>query len=386
MTSNIPDLVLVLIGANDIGRGRNPYQVATNDMLTLLNIIFSNAPNANVILAKITTLQSASTGGLNYGAYATNVATYNACLQAMVNQQRALGKNVSLADMFSVVDANTMFNGDHLHPNALGLQAIAQEWYARIQAITITTNTVTTTLVHGGENWNYNDQGQDPGTNWVRLNYDDSGWSNGAARLGFGDLADATTISYGASKTNINTAAYFRHTFVAPDNVVFTNLNFRLERVDGAVVWLNGQEAFRTNMPGGPISYTNLASRATILDAMHIFYPTNLTTPNLIAGTNLIALEVHPSIVTRTSGGFDLEMIGTGYYYTAPPLISISTSGGNVLLNWPVSSGSGYTLYSTTNLFGSWSIASGSIQTNGSRIVATLPPVNSTEFFRLQKP
>jgi hypothetical protein len=42
-----PDVMLILIGANDIGRGRNPYQV-TNDIATLLGIIFSNAPNTQV--------------------------------------------------------------------------------------------------------------------------------------------------------------------------------------------------------------------------------------------------------------------------------------------------------------------------------------------------
>lgn len=88
LTNVTPDLVLVLVGANDIGRGRNPYQVATNDMPNLLDIIFSNAPNANVILAKITSLQSANVGSPNYGVYYTNVSIYNAALQAMVNQRR----------------------------------------------------------------------------------------------------------------------------------------------------------------------------------------------------------------------------------------------------------------------------------------------------------
>ena len=63
----IPDLVLVFIGVNDIGRGRNPYQVATNDMPKLLDLIFSNAPNSSVILAKNTTL-SLNTPGLNYAS------------------------------------------------------------------------------------------------------------------------------------------------------------------------------------------------------------------------------------------------------------------------------------------------------------------------------
>jgi len=180
LTNATPDLVLVLIGANDIGRGRNPCRVATNDMANLLDVIFSNAPNANVILAKITSLYNAS---INYGAYYTNVSIYNAALQAMVNQRRALGQNVSLADMFSVVGvSSTMFNGDGLHPNALGLQAIAQEWFTRIQAITITTNRVTSTLIHGGGVWKYSDTGQDLGTNWSQPNYDDSGWAAATRR------------------------------------------------------------------------------------------------------------------------------------------------------------------------------------------------------------
>jgi len=98
-------------------------------------LIFSNAPNANVILAKASSLQNGSAGGLNYGVYATNVPIYNAALQNMINQRRALGQNVFLADMFSAVDYNTMFLSDHVHPNTLGLQAIAREWLTRLQAI-----------------------------------------------------------------------------------------------------------------------------------------------------------------------------------------------------------------------------------------------------------
>jgi lysophospholipase L1-like esterase len=124
--------MLILIGANDIGRGRDPFQVATNDMATLLSIIFSNAPNVYVGLAKITSLQNGNAGGLPYGNYATNVPIYNANLQNLVNQRRTLGQKVFLADMYSAVDYNTMFFGDHVHPNSLGLQAIAKEWLARL--------------------------------------------------------------------------------------------------------------------------------------------------------------------------------------------------------------------------------------------------------------
>jgi lysophospholipase L1-like esterase len=386
LTNATPDLVLVLIGANDIGRGRNPCQVATNDMPNLLDIIFSNAPNANVILAKITSLYNANAGGLNYGACYTNVSIYNAALQMMVNQRRARGQNVSLADMFSVVDIATMFNGDHLHPNATGLQAIAQEWFTRIQAITITTSQVTSTLIHGGDVWKYSDTGQDLGTNWSQPNYDDTGWAGGAARLGYGDLAVFTTVSFGPDASNKHITTYFRDSFVAPGNVTFTNLNFRLARVDGAVVWLNGQEVFRTNMPAGPITDTNLASQPTVVvGAAYTFYPTNIAVPNLPAGTNLVAVEVHLYVAGRTVLGFDMELIGTGYI---SPSLSIASAGTNIFLAWPVANGTGYTLYSSTDLTapGSWINAAATVQTNGGQYVVTLSPDAITRFFRLQKP
>ena len=366
---------------------RDPYQVATNDMPNLLDSIFSNAPNANVILAKITSLVSANIDGLNYGAYASNVSVYNAALQAMVNQRRALGQNVSLADMFSVVNINTMFDSDHLHPNALGLQAIAQEWFARIQAITVATNLVVAPLIHGGETWKYSDTGQDLGTNWSQPNYDDSGWASGPARLGYGDTAVATTVSYGPDSTNRYLTTYYRHAFVAPANVVFTNLNFRVSRVDGAVVWLNGQEAFRTNMPSGPIGFNTEATLITTGQPSYIFYPTNLPASGLTAGTNLLAVEVHLRVPTRITSGLDLELLGMGYV-PPPPSLAISLSGGNLLVSWPMAGAAGLSLYSTTNLGGDggWTLSMASAQTNGGQIIVTQSPSASARFFSLRQP
>lgn len=384
ITNNRPHLMLILIGANDIGRGRNPWTVATNDMPGLLSVIFSNTLNANVLLAKTTTLQNA---GLGYGAYATNVLIYNAALQAMVNQRRALGQNVFLADMFSAVDYGTMFQSDHLHPNSLGLKAIAKEWATRIETILIRTNQITSLLINGGANWKYNDTGADLGTNWAQPNYDDSSWSNGLARLGYGDPATATTVKFGPDATNKFVTTYFRRTFVAPWNAVITNLNFRLARADGVVVWLNGQEVFRTNLPSGPLTYTNLALTATTGYAAHIYYPTNIAVSSLPTGTNLIAVEVHLSSVTNSAPGFDLEVIGSGQL-VPPPTISVTPTGGNVLLSWPVTNGGSFTLYSTTNLTesGSWTLTAALPQTNGGQIVVTQFPNTSATFFRLQRP
>ncbi len=386
LTHATPDLILVLIGANDIGRGRNPYQVATNDMSNLLDLMFSKAPDANVILAKITSLGNANTGVPNYGVNYTNVSIYNAALQVMVNQRRALGQNVSISDMFSAVDFNTMFNSDHLHPNALGLKAIAQEWFTRIQAITITTNRVTSTLIHAGEIWKYSDSGEDLGTNWSQTYYDDSGWASGTARLGYGDPTVLTTVSFGPDPNNRYVTTYFRRWFVLPGNVALTNLNFRLSRVDGAVVWLNGQEAFRsTNMPDGPIAYTNLALRATVSESAHLFYATNLTMTGLPAGTNLVAVEVHASKIYWPFKGFDMELLGMGSLLPVPSL-AIGILDGDILLSWPTANGD-FSLYSTTNLTTeNWTLTTAIGQTNGDQIIVTQIPDTTARFFLLKRP
>jgi lysophospholipase L1-like esterase len=384
ITNNRPDVVMLLIGANDIGRGRNPYVVATNDMSNLLNLIFSNVPNANIIISKITSLQNAS---LNYGPYATNVVIYNAALQTMVNQRRALGQNVFLADMFSAVDYNTMFMSDHVHPSTLGLNAMAKEFLARLQAITIRTNQFTSSVIHAGDSWKYSDTGDDLGSNWTQSGFDDTAWNTGTARFGYGDLDIVTTNSYGLDPANKFVTTYFRNTFSVPRNMSVTNLNFRLARADGAAVWLNGQELFRTNLPGVSIAYTNLALRIMTGFTSHIYYPTNIAIGNSLTGTNQLAVEIHLSSVTNTTAQFDMEVFASGNLIP-PPSLSIVQSGGNFVLSWPATNSDGFTLYTSTNLAapGNWSTSTALPQTNGAQIVVTQSFDASTRFFRLQRP
>ena len=385
LNANTPDLILILMGANDIGRGRNPYWVATNDIPNLLSMIFAKVPGAIVILNKALTLQDGSI--LGYGAYATNVPVYNAALQKLVNQRQAAGQKVFLADTFSAVDYSTMFVSDHVHPNSLGFVAIAREWLARIQSITQRTNQVTRKVIMGGAAWKYLDNGQEPATNWAQLDYDDSSWSKGPARLGYGDGTIATPVSFGPDPTNKYVASYFRGQFVIPWNLIVTNLNFRLARADGAAVWLNGQELFRTNLPSGPITFTNLTLRTMTGFTSQVFYPTNLAPPNLLTGTNIVGIEIHKGSVTNGLFGFDMELIVAGTNLPSPAL-SFALTETNLVLSWPVVNGSGYSIYSTTNLSSTsdWHPLTNSLQTNGGQILAPIAADGAAGFFRLQRP
>lgn len=387
LTNITPDLVLVLMGANDIGRGRNPWQVATNDMPALLDLIFSNAPNAHVLLDKTMTLQNASVSGLNYGAFATNVPIYNAALQTVVNQRHALGQNVFLADMFSVVDYATMFNSDHLHPNAAGLQAIASEWLLRIQSITMRPDTTTSVLVKGGSTWKFSDTGTDLGTDWLKADFNDSNWNIGPAKLGYGDLSVATTVNYGPVSTNKQPTTYFRQKFVVPNNVAFTNLTLRLAQAHGSVVWLNGQELWRTNLPAGPIAYTNFATKLVGLYAPYSFNPVSVDTTKLQPGTNILAIEVHQFSPFTAAMGFDLELIGSGAIVLPRPTLGITTTATNILLSWSADIGADYQLYYATNVIApAWVSNAVPPQNINGQMVVTQALDASARFFRLQKP
>ena len=86
--------------------------------------------------------------------------------------------------------------------------------------------------------------------------------------------------------------------------MTFTGLQLRVLRDDGAVVYVNGSEAFRTNMPSGTISAGTRASTAIANSAESIFTSVSLSASLLRSGPNVIAVEVHQSDPTSS----DLEL------------------------------------------------------------------------------
>jgi len=347
LTNTTPDLFLIDLGVNDMGYGRNPYLVATNNMAALLDLIYEKAPAAHIIVGKPTTISHSSAGSPPYSTYATNMPIYCAALQALVNARQALGQDVFIADLFSAVNGNTMLQSDGLHPNATGFNAMAQEWLFRIEAITVRTDRVVTPFIGAGSTWKYSDQGLDLGTNWSQPGYDDSAWAQGPGRLGYTAPGIATVVSYGPISTNKYITTYFRQTFVAPAGVHYTNLNLRLNRACGAVVWLNGQELFRTNLPSGPISYQTLATVSVSGDNLNTYFPTNLAIPSLPAGTNLVAVEIHQVSAPYPDLSFDMELFGLGEFV---PRLTASLKGADISVRWPATNHAGFILTSGTNL------------------------------------
>lgn len=158
--------------------------------------------------------------------------------------------------------------------------------------------------------WNYLDNGSDQGSAWTRSGFDDSWWKNGSAELGYGDGGEATVVSYGPSATNKYITTYFRKSFSTSSASAFSHLELGLIRDDGAVVYINGNEVFRNNMPTGPVYYNTRAS--TYIDgANESSYLTTFIPNTLVNGNNTIAVEIHQNSSSSSDISFNFKLKGT---------------------------------------------------------------------------
>ncbi|MBK9438081.1 MAG: hypothetical protein IPN51_08850 [Chloracidobacterium sp.] len=114
-------------------------------------------------------------------------------------------------------------------------------------------------LITRGSVWKYHDNGSNQSTQWQSSNYNDSNWAFGNSELGYGDGGETSTVSYGSDANNKYVTTYFRKSFVVADPTLFSSLSLDLIRDDGVVVYLNGAEIYRSNMPAGTINYQMLA-------------------------------------------------------------------------------------------------------------------------------
>ena len=157
--------------------------------------------------------------------------------------------------------------------------------------------------------WRYLDNGVDMGTAWRAPSFNDASWAFGPGKLGYSDNP-ATTLGYGSNAGAKYITYYFRKNFnVASVAALTDSLELNILRDDGAIVYINGTEILRSNMPAGAIAYGTFSS--TIVDGADesIYFPYIIPKSVLINGTNTIAVEMHQRDGTSSDLGFDMELI-----------------------------------------------------------------------------
>jgi len=158
-------------------------------------------------------------------------------------------------------------------------------------------------VIPAGSRWKYLDTGASPGPGWTTLDFKDDAWSEGPAQLGYGDGDEATRLN--DARDNYPTY-YFRKTFEVQDPGRLKPLVLRLIRDDGAVVYINGREVWRDNMPAGSVDHETLAADTAF--AENEYYLHDIAPGQLVAGRNIIAVEVHQASAESSDVSFDLEL------------------------------------------------------------------------------
>ena len=179
--------------------------------------------------------------------------------------------------------------------------------------------TAQTTLINYNSSWKYLDNGSNQGTAWRNTSFNDASWSTGTAALGYGTSGITTTVSYGSNNKKKHITTYFRKTISIADASLYSSFTLNLKRDDGAVVYINGTERYRSNMPTGTIAYNTKASLEATDNGTAI-QTTTLSAGSLVTGTNVIAVEIHQAANNGPDLFFDLQLNGTAD--VTPPTVS----------------------------------------------------------------
>lgn len=119
----------------------------------------------------------------------------------------------------------------------------------------------------------------------------------------------------------VPTTSTFRTTFSRDADAASTTLSLECLIDDGAVVYLNGAEVHRQNMPEGPVDASTLAA-STVTDPTPIY--AELSGDALVRGVNVLAVEVHQAERDDSDLTFGCSLIAR---------ISRSAAGPTVVLN-----------------------------------------------------
>jgi hypothetical protein len=153
------------------------------------------------------------------------------------------------------------------------------------------------------------------GDTWIHPAFNDGGWNEGAGLFG-AETAGVypfpivTTIPAPNNSGPVN--IYFRTAF----DLDWTGPAARLRLTstnyidDGMVIYLNGTEAARFNMPQGPIAYDRLAVAANP-GGEPVIQAIELPAANLVQGRNVLAVSVHNNSATSSDTVFGMRLVVT---------------------------------------------------------------------------
>lgn len=291
------------------------------------------------------------------GAVDGTKAFFDGRVDEVIRQFRTLGWYPESNPPTLLVDGETRFSGE-------------LDTTDEITMVSETSVDFSESLVRATSRWRFLDDGSNQRTAWRAMDFDDSEWDDGRAELGYGDGGENTVVDFGGDSSDKHITTYFRRSFDVDDASAIDALKLSLRRDDGAVVYLNGEEVVRSNMPSGTITYTTRASSVTNSGTPEqIFSDYTFDASPLRDGTNVLAVEVHQVSPTSSDISFDLALVGgattratSEIYYTVdgsdPRLPGGATSSNAIRFDGSLRLSSSAQIVARTKVGDEWSAAS----------------------------
>jgi beta-glucanase (GH16 family) len=157
--------------------------------------------------------------------------------------------------------------------------------------------------------WKYLDAGAAPPAAWTSLSFGAAGWKEGRGPFGYGEGDEGTAVDFGPNPDQKRITTHFRRVFSVAGPGEVRSLSLWVARDDGVVVYLNGVEVLRSNLPEGAIAPGTLASATVNGDSERRWVLASGIDPCLLeSGPNVLAAEVHQAAPNSSDLRFDLVL------------------------------------------------------------------------------
>jgi len=176
-------------------------------------------------------------------------------------------------------------------------------------------------IIKEGDSWLYFNDAI-PEDNWVSNNLNDKNWKTGVSPLGYGDDHIKTEIGFGNDANKKHITKYFKKSFRVDNPFEYIIYKLNVQRDDGIVVYLNGYEILRDNMPKGKITHTTTASNLVFSNENEKLRITKiLSSEDFLYGLNTISVSVHQARQSSSDCLFNLELEGSNNTDVLPLLL-----------------------------------------------------------------
>ncbi len=221
---------------------------------------------------------------------------------------------------------------------------------------------VDTLFFNSGSSWRYYDAASDPGVSWFLPSFNDGAWSIGAGHFGFGEGDETTDLAAGLA------SYYFRKKVNVSNPSQLGEVYLHLVHDDAAIVYINGQEAFRSElMPQGAITHATTARQSSNSTNENEFYTYKIDPGLWVTGTNTIAISVRNRSTTNTDLSFDGYLTANFTYDQDGPYVYYD--GNNIIVEEVTPGGLVRNTYTSTA---------------GLQLTCTLPHMNTSFSFPLK--